>query len=338
MKRIALYRLVLFGGVVLIFCIILIYRHLSKPTDNLPNVIILTFLGVRNEETIDEPTHQYIPNIWNKLKPEGTLYTNLIVKDCEFHMPSIQAINTGEDYEATWAIFKPTFFHYVKQQHRLPQYKLWMINAWFKSSSSLVSSSNFFDMNEPSAFTALQPDQDHKNRKLWEIFSDQEKEFNFRKRQGIEYRVTKWPVWDSMENIYYGVLQKILQTYKPKLVHYLLGGPECAHYGNYARYVLSIKNADEEVAWVWQYIKENPYYRDSTFLFITVDHSRDLYYAHHNKMYDPVWLYVFGPGIKKDAVINRPIYHVDIFSTLAHLMNIKTHKANGKVLSDCFVK
>ncbi len=331
-KEIAICLLILFG------LFILAYRNSYKPADTLPNVIIMTFEGVRNSETIGDPMHQYIPNIWNNLRREGTLYTNLAVANCEFHMSSVQAINTGDNYEATWGILHPTLFHYVKKSYKLPQHKLWMIAHWYKFSSSLAFSSNSVDNSAPCAFTSLQPDEDYKNRKLREILSVQEKEFILKKRMGIESKVTKWPVWDSMSGIYHTILMKILRIYKPKLVHYLLAGPECAHYGSYARYVVSIKDADEQIAEVWELIKKDPFYKDNTYFFVTADHSRDAYYCRHNKSYEPVWLYVFGPGIKQNTIIQRPVYHIDIFSTVAYLMKVKTHETKGKILLDCFVK
>lgn len=298
----------------------------------------MTFQGCRNSETIDDPTHQYIPNIWNNLRPEGALYTNLLVANCEFHMPVAQAINTGDNYEATWGILHPTFFHYVRKKYKLPRYKLWMIGHWFKFSSSLAFSSFSVDKNAPCAFTSMQPEENYKDHELIKILSVQEKEFILKKIKRIGSNVSRWPVWDSMSGIYHTILMKILCTYKPKLVHYLLGGPECAHYGSYARYVISLKDADEQVAEVWEFIKRDPYYKNNTYLFVNVDHPRDIYYMDHNKSYEPVWLYVFGPDIKQNTVIQRPIYHIDIFSTVACLMKIKTHETKGRVLSDCFIK
>lgn len=336
--RIARVAMFLVCFLILGYFFTIVRRHSYKTINTIPNVIIVTLLGVRNSEAIDDPEHQYIPNIWNKLKPEGTLYTNLVVTNCEFHMPSVQAINTGENYEATWGISKPTFFHYVKEHYKLSKDKLWMIGHWFKFTSSLVSSTHFPDMNEPCAFTSLESGEEHKNRQLWKILSVQEKEFISNRIKGVKFNVAKWPVWDSMDGIYYSILMKILRVYKPKLVHYLIGGTECAHYGSYARYVISLKDADEEVLKLWEFIKKSPYYKNNTYLFVTVDHSRDVYYRHHYKSYEPVWLYVFGPGIKQGAIIKRPIYHIDIFSTVVHLMKVKTHKTKGRILFDCFVK
>ena len=40
------------------------------------NVIVLVIDGIRNDEAFDDPTHQYIPHIWNDLVPLGTICTN----------------------------------------------------------------------------------------------------------------------------------------------------------------------------------------------------------------------------------------------------------------------
>ena len=42
----------------------------------MPNIVIITFAGLRNSESIDEPAHQYIPHIWNQMLKEGTFYND----------------------------------------------------------------------------------------------------------------------------------------------------------------------------------------------------------------------------------------------------------------------
>lgn len=310
-----------------------------KAVDSMPNVIIITLEGVRNSESIDDLTHQYIPNIWNKLRGKGTLYTNLVNINCEFHIPSQQAINTGDIYEASWDLLNPTLFHYVKDKYRLPNYKLWMIGHWDKTNYSLHPYSYFVKKDDPCVFSQMQPDENHRNHKLMKIMSIQEKKFNLERGKEIEYnKVTEWPVWDSASDIAHEIVMKIFRVYKPKLVHYVLSDTESAHYGNYAQYVMSLKAADEKIAEVWEFIKKDPYYKDNTYLFINVDGPRDAYYQHHNKSHEPVWLYAFGPDVKQDKIIQKPIYHIDIFSTIAHLMKIETHETKGRILSDCFIQ
>ena len=72
-----------------------------------------------------------------------------------------------------------------------------------------------------------------------------------------------------------------------------------------------------------------------------MDHSRDEYYmehlSHSGDNRSRGWLYIHGPGIKKGATIDRPIYHPDTFATMSYIFNLETHKNDGKILRDCFL-
>ena len=50
-------------------------RTLSR-NRNVENVFLIVIDGLRNSEAFKDPTHKYIPRIWNDLKPLGTTYLN----------------------------------------------------------------------------------------------------------------------------------------------------------------------------------------------------------------------------------------------------------------------
>ena len=133
-----------------------------------------------------------------------------------------------------------------------------------------------------------------------------------------------------------------MRDFKPKLIHYLMQDTDCAHFSTFGRYVLSLKTADKKIFDIWQTIKKNPFYKDNTYLIISPDHERNAYYMHHDEnAYDnpsKVWMYIYGPDIKKGVVIDRAIHHIDIFATVAYIMDVETHATDGKILKDCFCK
>lgn len=93
----------------------------EAPADDIPNIIICTLGSMRNSETIDDESHQYIPNLWNKMFKYGTLYTNLINLNLPFHQPSTQAINTGVVMSEYAKLKVPSIFQYAMGQYRLPR-------------------------------------------------------------------------------------------------------------------------------------------------------------------------------------------------------------------------
>jgi len=150
-----------------------------------------------------------------------------------------------------------------------------------------------------------------------------------------------WPQWDWAAHRHYIALKKILRKFSPKLMVYMMQDPEVAHVDTYARYVLAIKNSDEQIYETWNYINTAPEYKGNTYLFVCVDHTRDACYMSHNNnsFTNPsrTWLYVYGPDIKKNKIVSRPVYHRDIFSTMAHIFNIGIPAdTQGHVLMDCF--
>jgi len=105
-------------------------KHLSlKNTFKNKNVVIVIFgAGVRNSETISDPQHIYIPNLWNKLKPQGALYTNLYNMGKLVHVTAMVSIITGNWAWRNWgkgidwkkdAFINPTIFEYFRKAHNL---------------------------------------------------------------------------------------------------------------------------------------------------------------------------------------------------------------------------
>jgi len=303
--------------------------------DKLPNIVIITLLGVRNSESIEDPAHQYIPNLWNKMFKEGTLYTNLINLNLTFHMPPVQAINTGKDYPVYWGISVPSIFQYVGEKYNMPASKLWSIGHFFSDNCKYYKPDNInpdnsypCEINLASKIPSV----------LRNILSRQELIFLKFYGELLKKEITLYPIWDSVSLIWYQFFKKVLKEFKPKLIHYIMEDTETAHYCTFGRYVLDLRSMDREIFEIWQMIKEDPYYKNNTYLIITVDHGRDAYYMEHSDDdISNVWMYIYGPDIKKGIVIERIVHHKDIFATVAYLMKVETHNNKGKILSDAFL-
>jgi len=309
----------------------------KNPDKDLPNVIIMTFSGLRNSESIEDPSHQYIPHLWNEIFKEGTLYTNLVALNFQFHMPVVHAINTGLTYPVfTNSLRAPSIFQYVRKRYDLPQTKLWSLGTWYKSDYALATE-NYSQETYPCMFSSMDFDM---SPQLKEILNKQELSFEDSFPKLLKKNREYWPSWDALGDVQFGIFKKILRKFKPKLVHYILNDVECAHSDTFGRYVLTIRKCDEKISEIKEFIDQDPYYKNNTYLIVDVDHERDLYYVDHfeNSYLNParVWMYIYGPGVKKGAKINRPVYHTDIFATVAYLMGVETHANDGKILRDCF--
>ncbi|MCB4792834.1 MAG: hypothetical protein LHV68_13275 [Elusimicrobia bacterium] len=307
----------------------------------LPNIIVITIDGVRNSETINDPSHQFIPILWNSMFKEGVLYKNLKALPFTFHTPAYISICTGKEYEFCWAAISSTsIFTYIGEKYNLPKTKIWSIGHYpnvFYDDLKLKYPSCLSYMFGPRKMDI--GDQFVKeNPELAKEFDKNERMFLEKYIELRKKNILVWPDWDSNMEVLYGFANKIINFYKPVFLYYVMSETETGHYDTYARYVLGLKGIDKRILGIWNLINTDPYYKENTYLFVNVDHSRDENYMEHDKAMENVWLYVYGPGIKKGITIGREINSVDIFATLAYIMDVKTEKSDGKVLYDIFEK
>ena len=309
-------------------------KEVSKK--ELPNVIVVTLSGVRNIESIAEPHHQYMPHLWESMLKEGTLYNNLVNLNHEFHMPVVHAINTGITYTAYYSqLKKPSLFQYLIKQYNLAADQAWSVGHWYPTDcanktegyqeDTFPAMLSFISFNvPPELFETLTPQE----KKFCLFFSD------------LVAKSPGWPSWDSIGVIQYRFFKKIIDKFHPKLVHYVMNDVESAHSDMFSRYAIALHTSDKNIFEIWSLIQTDQFYKDNTYLIVNVDHERNTYYADHNEnSYDNpsrVWMYIFGPGVKKGAIIDRRIEHVDIFATVAGLMFLEKASTEGRFLSDCF--
>ena len=125
-----------------------------------------------------------------------------------------------------------------------------------------------------------------------------------------------------------------LKTKKPKVLYISYGETdEWAHSGHYKDYLDAAHKVDKWLNDIWNFIQNDPVYKNKTALFITVDHGRGLaeeWTSHHDDIKDSyqIWFAAMGPGIKargevKDA---EQFYQKQFAQTIANLLGM-TFKA-----------
>ena len=95
-----------------------------------------------------------------------------------------------------------------------------------------------------------------------------------------------------------------LQLKRPQIMFLGLGEmDEFAHARRYDQYLESIHQADQLIEKLWEWIQQDPEYRDQTNLLITTDHGRgrrdDKWYSHGALISgsSETWMGLLGPGI-----------------------------------------
>lgn len=323
-----------------LFAFVTVYNSLNqRDPEGAPNIFVLTLSGVRNKDVFGDQMSQYMPQL-RKICAEGVLYTNVASVNYPFHLPVTNAINTGMVYSYDYKAVRPSFFQYFNKQYRVSQSKTWAIGDWFVN-TCVKEQLGFAPATFPCQVITVDSILDGAARSaIAPYLEPQEKETVSAVEKLLKQKITKWPQWDGMGAIHEMIFWKVFKKLKPKLVHYIMQDTEAAHYDSFARYIQMVKRCDTRIGRIMKYLNEDSFYRNNTYVFINADHERNYYYMQHHDLdiNDPAssWLYIYGPDIQKGLVIDRKVYHMDIFATIAKILSLKTHKNFGRHLVDAF--
>jgi hypothetical protein len=129
-----------------------------------------------------------------------------------------------------------------------------------------------------------------------------------------------------------------LKTKKPKVLYIAYGETdEWAHAGQYRDYLNAANQADSWIKQLWNFVQNDPQYKNKTTILITVDHGRgdinkNEWTSHNNKIQDSheIWFAVLGTGIKPKGEVKTPVqlYQQQFAQTVARMMGYKFKAAH----------
>jgi hypothetical protein len=292
------------------------------------NLFIIVMNGVRYNDAFGEKNHLYIDNIWNKLRPLGTICTKFENREITLPIPAQASLLTG-----VWQVFKnkfsesihptcPTLFEYWNSATKGPG------NSCYFASS----------------------------RRMFKILACSDH---------AEYGTRYAPVFeaDTEENvgqnsIYEKALPYVMEKH-PSFVYLSLSGggvtltPEkelsaecplkrqidvCGGAAGLNAYYESIILMDQITYDLWDRIQKVDVYKDKTIFLVLSDYGRHTedYYGYGDKCRGctQLFLLVIGPGIKKNYVSNKDRTLIDVCKTVGALCNIPTPYAKGDVMKE----
>ncbi len=286
---------------------------LTSKESETDNVIILVIDGVRNEEAFDDPNHQYIPHIWNDLRPEGTTYTNMYVTTWPVTTPAHLSIATGTRSNIClsggrtsdrFREFRPTIFEFYRRKYGFPERETLIVSG--KSQLSTLDYS-------------LHP-------LGGETF-------------GANLFFSTGNDTETMKQFYRTVNRDL-----PSLMLINLKDVDEKGHGfqgaDFIDYTNAILTADELAYNLWINIQEHPYYSNKTKLIVTTDHGRSCtnYHIHGGPTHcnRHVFFLAIGPGIKQGYEVDTRRNLIDIAPTIAHIMDFDMPFSEGNVLYEMF--
>ena len=280
----------------------------ASPQVPQPKVVIFVIDGARYTETFGDPSHTWIPHIWNDLRPQGTILTNFRNHGMTKTVPGHSALITG-----TWQDLandgserpdKPTVFEYYRKWYSVPASETYVISG--KSKLDVCA---------------------------WGTHPD----------YGAAFGATA-SVGYSNDLAVYNELMSVLQTQQPRLV--LACFPEVdwdGHSGVWNNYVGSIEGADS-LAWkTWDYLQSDPFYAGQTYMFVTHDHGRHSdenggFKSHGDDCLGCTHLtfLALGPDVRAGRTSGAVFTQRDLCKTAAQVLGFPTPHADGTVIVDIF--
>ena len=292
----------------------------AEPTKGIAeNVILVIIDGLRNDEAFDDPTHQYIPHIWNDLRPQGVINTSFWNTGITLTTAAHATIFTGvrqpfanqgiasADQRAKY----PNIFEYYRKQKNVPQEKVWFI-----SGKGIITAGAHHSLHPDYANLGASID------KYWDTEEDTKPD---------DY------IWPTV--------QQTMDQYHPSLL--MINLRDVDHYGHqgvYTGYTDKIIVADQIVYDLWQKIQNDPYYKDKTDLIVTTDHGRNSEgywtsfkdHGHHCHGNRHIMFLGIGPDFKQNEVVNIRRDHIDIAPTIGAILGVLTPYADGEVMTELF--
>lgn len=308
--------------IILIFSVSMSFFNCNQETvisrNKIKNVVIIVMDGARYSETWGDSTHLNIPHIANDMAKEGVIYTHFYNDGPTYTLGGHSAITTGiyADIDNTGLESPkyPSIFQYYNKTHNLaPQYS-WIITS-----------------KDKLAVLADCSDSAWKGKYL----ASTDCGINGG-GVGSGYRSDSLTYIRSCE---------ILTNKHPNLVLINFKDPdEYGHNENREKYLQSINKTDEYIYLLWNLIRNDDFYRGNTTLFVTNDHGRHLdsvqdgFFNHGDGCEGcrHIFLYAFGPKIKKGAVIDTHRGLIDIPATVGAILNNGRPVGSGKIMTELF--
>jgi hypothetical protein len=289
----------------------------EEPKYKTEYVIVLVIDGPRITETFGDSTHKYIPNLANVLAPQGVLVPKFRNNGPTYTNAGHTAICTGVYQKINNSGLElpknPSVFQYFLQQKGLDSTQAYVIASKGKL-NILANTKNkeWKGKNCPSQFCGTDG-------------------------RGIGYTNDAYTWRDA---------QSIFSTYHPKLT--LINVLECdvrGHQHQWKEYLEALKRTDNIALSLWNFIQNDPVYKDKTTLFITNDHGRhpdghkDGFVSHGDKCEGcrSIYLVALGPDFKSNVTLDIAYEQIDISATIAELLGFDFPVSNGRVMRQLFV-
>ena len=294
------------------------------------NLFIIVMNGVRYNDAFGEKNHLYIDNIWNKLRPLGTICTKFENRELTLPIPAQMSLLTG-----VWHVFKNPFSETIR-----PAFPT--LFEYWNSARKDSGNSCYFASSRPKFEILTCSGHVEFGTRFAPVFeADKEEKVN----ENAIYEKALPHIMEKHPSFVYLSLNAGGGTDTPEkelVAQCPLKGQKdaCGGAATLNAYYESIILMDQIAYDLWDRIQKVEAYKDKTVFLVLSDHGRhtDDYHGYGDKCRGCTQLYLLamGPGIKKNFVSNKERTLIDICRTAGALLNIPTPYAKGDVMKELF--
>lgn len=134
-----------------------------------------------------------------------------------------------------------------------------------------------------------------------------------------------------------------LRELRPRFMMINYQDPDYVHWGAASHYTRAIAVIDEGLDQIVRAVDADPEYRDDTLFMIVPDCGRDanalmdIPFQHHfnSRSAHEIWALIFGPGVARGKVLDKPVDQTSVAATLGAAMGIEI-AAEGRALDELF--
>jgi len=174
----------------------------------------------------------------------------------------------------------------------------------------------------------------------WSVF-DAADRLDPRVRESIQEAITTFVRTGSPtsgDELTFLVSREVMRKFSPRLLVVIFSDVEVAHFGSYALHVAGIRTGDRLAYQLWQEIQANSEYQGKTTMVILPEFGRDPDGSTTNGFFNhrsdtdstrSTWMMALGAGVAKPEIIERPIRHVDLCTTLAGVLGCPPMESQG---------
>ena len=332
--------------------------------------VVVTFGGgTRDEETFMPDGRENIPHLLNDFIPQGTVFTQVVNRGILGHYVATSSLVTGvyETFNNFAAVSpqNPTVFEYFRKQLGRPASDAWVVAP--SNGFELIGESSHASHGQGYGAGVILPKRllaaamssseasgyDHLLRDNYESpvyapalgVSDEELQ---KMAQILQVSVADFVAHArslrSPDELSVYVSRQLMRQLAPSLLWITLHDIDVAHAGTFSLYVEAIQRCDRLCDEIWRMIESEPEYSGKTTMFILPDFGRDADtsaggngFQHHrtgDAFSRTTWMIVRGPGVRQNAIVDRPVESTDLVPTLGALFGFSPSLSHGKVLPE----